>query len=114
MTRRYCEGLYLDSPVRVTLGYDRPLDEFFLQIARIPHEEIDDADISDDPYLYVSLADPDALRDDLEYFRSKLTELEIAVPESLFLAVTQDAIEGIGNLVAEHFADGRIVVHYSE
>jgi len=114
MTRRYFEGLRPEGPVRVTLGYDRPLDECFLQVARNPRDKNDDMETFDDWYLYLSVADPDAPTDDLEYFRSKLAELGIEVPESPFLAVTQDAIKRVGNLVAEHFADGRIIVHYSD
>jgi len=110
MTRRYFDGDYADRPIRVTLGYDRPLDEFFLQIIYRPKDE--DEELEDYPYVYVSLDDPDALTDDLEYFRAKLRELHIVVPESMFLAVNEDAADGVGNLIAEHFANGRIMLRH--
>ena len=114
MTRRYFDCSHAQGPVRVTLGYDRPLDEFFLQVARRPRDENDEIELSDHPYVYLSLDDPEAPTDDLEYFRSKLRDIGITLPESMYLAVEEDALERIGNLIAEHFANGRIMLRHSD
>lgn len=113
MTRRYFDTQHSTGPVRVILGYDRPLDEFFLQVARRPRHE--DDDIPDhDAYVYLSLDDPHARTDDLEYFRAQLTALGLQIPESMFLAVTEDALDRVGNLIAEHFANGRIMLRRTD
>ena len=101
--------------VRVTLGYDRRLDRYFLNV------EQDGIDPDEPPFpsgqilneqsvFYVSLYDLEAPYDDMNYFREKLRSFGIVVPESFFLAVEEDAIECVGNYVVEHFADGMMRV----
>jgi len=104
MSRHFfdCE---LQCVVRVRLGYDRPLNEFFLQIERIGA----DPGQGHSPFLYASVDDPFNTGDDLDYYREKLEKLGLVVPESLFQAVEDDATRGIGNRCAQHFADERIV-----
>lgn len=104
MSRHFfdCE---LRCTVRVRLGYDRPLSEFFLQVERIgahPGQGYS-------PFLYASLNDPFNTGDDLDYYREKLEKLGVVAPESLFQAVEEDAARGVGNRCAQHFADGRVV-----
>ncbi len=113
MTRRYFDTQHTTGPVRVILGYDRPLDEYFLQVRRQPR--VEDEEIEEDNlYVYLSLADPDARIDDLDYFRTKLRELALQIPESMFLAVTEDAVNRAGNLTAEHFSNGRIMLRRTD
>jgi hypothetical protein len=95
----------LQCAVRVRLGYDRPLNEFFLQVERIGAR----SDLGHALFLYASIHDPFNTGDDLDYYRHKLEQLGVVVPESLFRAVEEDAARGVGNRCAEHFADGRIV-----
>lgn len=104
MSRHFfdCE---LRCAVRVRLGYDRPLNEFFLQVERVGA----DSGQGHSPFLYASVDDPFNTGDDLDYYREKLEKLGLIVPESLFQAVEEDAARGVGNRYAQHFADGRIV-----
>ena len=104
MSRHFfdCE---LRCAVRVRLGYDRPLNEFFLQVERIGA----DPSQGHSPVLYASIDDPFNSGDDLDYYREKIEKLGLVVPESLFEAVEEDAARGVGNRCAQHFADGRIV-----
>jgi len=95
----------LRCAVRIRLGYDRPLNEFFLQVERIGA----DPGQGHSPFLYASVDDPFNTGDDLDYYREKLEKLGLVVPESLFQAVEEDAARGVGNRYAQHFADGRIV-----
>ena len=104
MSRHFfdCE---LRCRVRVRLGYDRPLKEFFLQVERIGA----DPDRGNSSFLYASSEDPFDGRDDLDYYQDQLTRLGLIVPESMFKSVQDDAAGDIGNRCAEHFSDGRIV-----
>lgn len=104
MSRHFFE-CELRCTVRVTLGYDRPLNEFFLQIERIGAR----AELGHPPFLYASLDDPFNGGDDLDYYRDKIEKFGLVVPESAFQAVEEDAARGVGNRCAQHFADGRIV-----
>jgi hypothetical protein len=91
--------------VRVRLGYDRPLNEYFLQVERIGA----DPGQGHSPFLYASIEDPFNSGDDLDYYREKLEKLGLSVPDGLFQAVEEDSARGVGNRCAQHFADGRIV-----
>lgn len=104
MSRHFfdCE---LRCAVRVRLGYDRPLNEFFLQIERIGA----DPGQGHSPFLYASVDDPFNTGDDLDYYREKIEKFGLVVPESLFQAVEEDTARGVGNRYVQHFADGRIV-----
>lgn len=64
MSRHFfdCE---LRCPVRVRLGYDRPLDQFFLQVERLGACP----DIGDSPFLYASIDDPNDRGVSLDYYR---------------------------------------------
>lgn len=99
MSRHYFDCEHNSRRIRVTLGYDRPLLEFFLQVHELSSE--------DDGLLYASLADLDAMVKDIDYFRHKLRSLQIEVPETVFAAVIEDCAHCAGNKVVEHFADGR-------
>ena len=96
---------FLDCEYRVTLGYDRPLDQFFLQVARLPSDPAQD---EESPFVYASIDDPND-RCNLEYYWAKLRELGITVPATMFLEVSNDAFNRVGNRYVQHFADGRFV-----
>ena len=102
MSQHYFNCKRNDHDVTITLGYDRPLDKFFLNVEQ---EGVD----SDN---YISLYDLNAPDDDMDYFREKLKSLGIAAPESFFLAVEEDAVERVGNYVVQHFADGSMEILY--
>jgi hypothetical protein len=85
-------------PIRVRIGFDRPLQEFFFQIElRGEHE-----------FLYASIDDPyDS--GELAYYNQKLAEHALVVPVSLWIEVINDAASNAGNRCAQHFLDGRVV-----
>jgi hypothetical protein len=85
-------------PIRVQLGFDRPLQEFFMHIyLRGEHEP-----------LYASINDPYDTRE-LAYYNQKLAELSLVVPLTLWLEAIDDAARNTGNRCAQHFLDGRVV-----
>lgn len=91
--------------VRVRLGYDRPLNQFFLQVERLAGH----ADSDDSPFLYASIDDPDDSGTSLDYYRGKLEQLGLRVPDSMFDAVAQDAARNAGNRCVQHLPDGRMI-----
>ncbi|HZC22037.1 MAG TPA: hypothetical protein VE866_01770 [Candidatus Binatia bacterium] len=79
--------------VTVVLGYDRPLDYVFCTI-----ETTEDT-------LYSDLGDLDAFnQQDVDYYRSKLAEYNIQVPEAMFEEVKTDQVNRVGNRVVDHSA----------
>lgn len=103
MTRHFFDT-ELHCQVRVRLGHVA-MGEFFLEVEWIAGNP----DLGFSRFLYNSLDDPFNCSDDLDYYRDKLEQLGIVVPESLFQAVADDALRGTESRFAQHFADGRIV-----
>ncbi len=104
MSRHFFDCEHDGRSVRVRLGYDRPLDEYFL------HIEFRDSGVDDDhTLLYASINDPNADTEKLSYFAGVLATYGIKVPTSLFREVAVDAFIHVGNRYVEHFEDGRKV-----
>ena len=112
MSRHYFDTVQGDQAVCVTLGYDRPLDYFFLTVERTPGSKPGETRDAEDEagFVYSNLEDPELSggSSDLEYYRAKLEELGISVPESMFREAELDAINGVGNRVVRHRQDGTI------
>ena len=111
MSRHYCDTVQGSPTVRVTVGYDRPLNYFHLTVERTSDAKSDDTtDGDDDTFLiYSNVADPKLAGgkcDDLEYYRAKLRELGIDVPDSMFSETELDAINRVGNRTVCHGQDG--------
>lgn len=85
------------QPVQVLLGFDRPLGHVFLVV---------EGEAANDGYLYSNLDDKNAFGRDLDYYRAKLAELNINVPESMFEQVTNDSRNNVGNRSVEYQPDG--------
>lgn len=104
MSRHFfdCELRWL---VRVRLGYNPPRNELFLEVERIGV----DPGQRRPTLLYTSFRDLFDGGGDLDYYRQRLEQLGLVVPDSMFQAVEEDASRGVGDRCAQHFADGRIV-----
>jgi len=59
----------------------------------------------DEGILYSNLNDPKAWGKPLAYYRDKLTELGIAVPESMFTETLLDETHCVGNRHVWHWVD---------
>lgn len=91
--------------VKIVLGWDRPVSEFFATVRS--EDPTDDED--DDGLMYASLYDPSADTSSLDYFRAKFTELGISVPDTMFAEVQGDAERNAGNRITEFRSDGSFV-----
>lgn len=105
MSQHYFETQFQNRAVQIVLGYDRPLDCFFLTIMYMATVQADE----NDAILYSNLEDPAAgFHQDLDYYRAKLKSFGIAVPESMFRQTEQDAVHRVGNRVVLHHEGGRM------
>ncbi len=82
-------------------GYDRPLNELFLQVLG-PEAETAPAE---ECVLYSSIYEPTREWSDINTVSLKLIELGIVVPDSLLEAVYLDQLFHVGNLVVRHHVD---------
>ena len=106
MSQHHFSTTRMGTSVHVLLGWDRPLSRHFMVVETAAQQQGRD----EERYLYSNLTDPEAaLHDpDLDYFRGKLVDLGIKVPDSLFVEVARDAAQNVGNRVVHHAADGTI------
>lgn len=80
----------------VLMGWDRPLQRFFLVV--------DPA--SGDEYLYSNLDDPDADGQPLAYFVERLSALGVQVPTRMLQEIELDRRNNVGNRQVEYSAEG--------
>ena len=104
MSRHFFDCEHDGRSVRVRLGYDRPLDEFFL------HIEFRDSGADDEhAMLYASINDPHADTKKLSYFAGVLAKYGITAPSNLFREVAVDAFYRVGNRFVQHFEGGHMI-----
>lgn len=89
---------YHDQKVEVVAGYDRPLNDLFLQVL----SDADEHPAQEERVLYSSIHEPLLDWTDINTLSAKLVELGIEVPENLLEAVYLDQIFHVGNLVVRH------------
>lgn len=97
----------LGAPVRVQLGWDKPMSEFYLVVFVEPPtgQELDDTKI-----VYSSLDDRQADGEqDLGYFKGVAVQLGCDVPEALWRAAYQDREFNVVNKVSYYSPTGEAV-----
>jgi hypothetical protein len=87
-----------DQEVVVIAGYDRPLNDLFLQV--LGHEDV--PQVLEERILYSSIHEPQRDWTNINTMSDKLTELGIEVPDSLLEAVYLDQLFQAGNRVVRH------------
>jgi hypothetical protein len=89
--------------VQVILGWDRPLQQFFLVV-----ENLDAAsDDGEDDYLYSNHGDMDAFNvQDINFFVDKLAAFGICAPKALISEVCADRQNNVGNRQVVYDAHG--------
>lgn len=101
MSRHSAQTRYLGRELVVVAGYDRPLNELFLQVLGPENEPAP----AEECVLYSSIYEPNLDWTDINTVSDKLIELGIVVPGSLLEAVYLDQLFHVGNLVARHHVD---------
>lgn len=92
---------YRGQEVVVVTGYDRPLNDLFLQVMGCEGDPQDEEDC----VLYSSIHEPQRDWSDINTVSSKLTELGIEVPDCLLEAVYLDQLFHVGNRMLRHHSD---------
>ena len=100
MSRHHLRTVRGTSPLLVVMGYDRPLNEFFLQLwDDAPGAEAEEP-------AYSSLDEPAADWRDIATVVRRLEELDVPVQRSMIDAVVADGVQRAGNRIVEHAPDG--------
>lgn len=94
MSQHYFETTLHDQPAVVLMGWDRPLQGYFLVIMQEGANEED--------MLYSNLCDPALLRFNglpptLDYFKAKLSEFGLKVPQRMIDEIGTDELLNEGN-----------------
>ena len=110
MSRHILNSVYHERPIQVVLGWDRPLRGFFCTVQWLD-DESDGAG-----FLYANLDDESTVNGfaDLPYFRAKLVDLGVEVPERMYQEVERDGRTNRGNKHVVYQSDGTFRVLHEE
>lgn len=102
MSQHCFNSTHEGQPVQITMGWDRPLQGFFMFIARTSAAPVDDHDVEDDGMVYSNLYDEELLpsrgfAEDVGYFQTKLQTLGLQVPERMLQEIRNDRAQNVGN-----------------
>ena len=98
MSQHSVRTRYQGDEVVVIAGYDRPLNDLFLQVLSHQHASV----AAEECVLYSSLHEPQRDWTDINTVSDKLIELGIEVPDSLLEAVYLDQLFHAGNRMVRH------------
>lgn len=98
------------TQARVTVGWDRPLQGYFMLIERSGRTK------GDEVFAYSNLDDKNLLNSfglspDLQYFEEKAKEFGIAIPRPVQQAVQQDGEVNTGNWQVGYDAQGCVLTY---
>ncbi|MFC4311692.1 hypothetical protein ACFPN2_21580 [Steroidobacter flavus] len=101
MSRHIVDAKFEDHPIRVTVGFDRPSNSFYLHIGWVSART---------GSVFAYAADLKLAYDpsDWRTIRGFLESQRIVVPESVWTELAFDRATGRGNRVVRHHADGRM------
>lgn len=94
--------------VRVQLGWDKPMAEFYLVVFAEPPAG---QQYSDERIIYSNLDDPRSHAQELSYFKGVVRELGCDVPESMWRAAYQDREFNVVNKTVFYSQSGDVVEH---
>lgn len=99
MSQHYFNTQHQGRPIRVLLGWDRPLQGFFMVIERM------DAKDDESDYLYSNLTDEDlpvSQPQEIAPYLQRLEEFGIVIPQKMLPEVLSDREQNVGNKVVHH------------
>lgn len=98
MSRHYFQTTYAGKPVEVLMGFDRPLNGFFMVIDYLEPEEDDE----NDGYIYSNMLEKNSHPDSLTPYLKKLAELGISIPTEMIQEIEMDGAFKTGNKNVRH------------
>jgi hypothetical protein len=87
------------SCIKVLLGWDRPLQHVFLVVMK-------ESECQMEELLYSNLDDPKSYGQDLVYYRNKVSDLGLSLPETMYTEVERDQVNNAGNRFVQHTFEG--------
>lgn len=107
MSQHYFETQHGDRPVTILMGWDRPLQGFFMVI------EAEGVEDDGQDYIYSNLTDRQlrsvrGLPDSLDHYMAKLAELDLSVPAQMLKEIQADAAADVGNRHVWYDAAGNV------
>ncbi len=108
MSQHYVSTQRDGENIEILLGWDRPLSGFFMVVSQQLEPACDcdpDGDLisgCEVKYFYSNLGDPElkhGFSNDPFYFKKKLVELNIEMPDEIFNIMLQDGLNNVGNAV---------------
>lgn len=103
MSQHVCPSVYQGQPVTIALGFDRPLQGFFLSVELVEAEGFVYSNLNDPKLIYHG-----GLPDSLAPFIEKLDELGLSVPQIMIEQVELDGANNVGNRFVMYDQDGNI------
>ncbi|MEW7996794.1 MAG: hypothetical protein AB2825_20420 [Candidatus Thiodiazotropha endolucinida] len=92
-----------DDEIVVTMGWDRPLQGFFMTITRINPKSSGEADVEDEEhFLFNNLEQQISHPKGIEAYLFELEHRGIEVPEKMINEVLADGMHNVGNKIVEH------------
>lgn len=102
MSQHYLASAYNGAAVTVILGWDRPIGHFLLVIEYADKEG---------ECLYSNLNECHPFQKSLAYYKNKLDEFGIQVPDQMFSEVERDQALNTGKRYVWHAMDGTFREH---
>ncbi len=103
MSQHYFQTSFAGTDIHILMGWDRPLQGFFLVVQK--------GDVEED-IIYSNLEDKALkgcrLPKSIAYFEGKLVELGLRVPPKMIEEIKKDAATGVGNRLVRYDANGNI------
>lgn len=115
MSQHLVHAVYGSEPVQVLMGFDRPLNGFFLVVERLVDrsETGSSADAEETgAYVYSNLEDgrlPTGMARDVGFLDQVLKELGIAVPRVMLEEVARDGALRVGNKQCWYDSTGAVL-----
>jgi hypothetical protein len=103
MSQHIYKTTHQDRPIEVLIGWDRPLQGFFMMIDWLDEEN------DSDEYLYSNLDDLNLQNShpkELSYFLERLSVLGVVVPQKMLQEVLKDQRENAGNRTERYEEEG--------
>lgn len=99
MSQHTYQTQYKGQEARILMGFDRPMQAFFMDInLKTRFETIPLYASSKDPELQGSFG----MSKSIDIFCKRLVDLELSIPEAMLLAVQKDGEDNAGNVVMDH------------
>ena len=101
-----------DTKIVVTMGWDRPLQGYFMTIMKLKPASSSalENDLEEDCYLFNNLEQTNSHPRELTAYLFELENRGIEIPQRVIDEVTMDGVRNVGNKVVNHcYFDGKYV-----